>query len=164
MGSLGRHGRSHDLLVGIQTDADRPNRLHLPGLHNAVFLTLYQKPYAASYNFQPLAPGTGALVAVLLTALIFRAGPGLLLRTAVTTSRQLLKPGLTVCLIVALAYLYNYSGNDLHAGRGAGGAWRCFPVLQRVSGLGCMLPDGKRHHRAICYSETCKWPRETRSE
>src|SRR2546423_10203823 len=33
-----------------------------PGLHNAGFLTLYKKPYAAIHSFQPLGTGTAILV------------------------------------------------------------------------------------------------------
>ena len=33
----------------------------MPWLHNAVYISLYRKPYAAIYNFQPLAAGTAAL-------------------------------------------------------------------------------------------------------
>src|SRR5262249_12625289 len=35
----------------------------VPWLHNAVYIALYQKPYAAIYDFQPLAAGTAALTA-----------------------------------------------------------------------------------------------------
>jgi len=73
------------------------------GLHNAIFISLYQKPYAAIFNFQPLAAGTAALTATLLTAAVFRVPAGTLLNSGLKTLRQLRKPGLTVGLIVALA-------------------------------------------------------------
>jgi lactate permease len=112
----------------------------LPGLHNAVFLTLYQKAYAARYNFQPLAPGTGALAAVLLTALVFRARPGIVLRSAIGTLKQLRKPGLTVCMIVALAYLYNYSGMIYTLGAALAGLGVMFPFFSGFLGwVACFL-------------------------
>ena len=79
-------------------------------LHRAIFISLYRKPYDAVYKFQPLAAGTAALTAALITALIFAVKPRDFLRTGLDTLRQLRLPGLTVCLIVGLAYLYNYSG------------------------------------------------------
>ena len=36
-----------------------------PDLNNQVFLTLYNKPYAAIYNFQPLGTGTAILLAMI---------------------------------------------------------------------------------------------------
>lgn len=114
--------------------------LNFPGLHNAVFLTLYQKPYTAIYNFQPLSAGTGAFVAVLLTALVFRAQPRILLRTALGTLRQLAKSGLTVCMIVALAYLYNYSGMAYTLGAALASLGVLFPFFSGFLGwVACFL-------------------------
>ena len=79
-----------------------------PGLHNRVAITLYHdKLYAAKYVFQPLASGTGILVAAILTAALVGVGPAGFLRAAVTTWRQARIAVLTVALIVALAYLMN---------------------------------------------------------
>jgi len=115
-------------------------RWPIPGLHNVVFLTLYQIPYTAVYNFQPLSAGTGAVSAVLLTALIFRASPRLLLRTALRTLRQLRLPGLTVCMIVALAYLYNYSGMAYTLGAALASFGRLFPFFSGFLGwIACFL-------------------------
>ena len=114
--------------------------LEVPGLHNAVFLTLYQKPYAAIYNFQPLSAGTGALTAVILTALIFRAHPRVLVRTAVGTLRQLVKSAFTVCMIVALAYLYNYSGMAYTLGAALASLGVLFPFFSGFLGwIACFL-------------------------
>jgi hypothetical protein len=46
-----------------------------PGLDNAVFITLYNKPYAAVWNFQPLATGTAILVAAMITSALCGVGP-----------------------------------------------------------------------------------------
>ena len=43
----------------------------VPYLHNAVFIALYRKLYTAVYQFQPLAAGTAALTATVVTALVF---------------------------------------------------------------------------------------------
>ena len=57
-------------------------KLPWPGLDKAVFITLYNQPYAAVWSFQPLATGTAILVAALITALAFGQGLGGWLRAA----------------------------------------------------------------------------------
>jgi L-lactate transport len=112
----------------------------IPQLNNGVFITLYQKPYAAVYAFQPLTAGTGLLVSILLTALCFRARPGLLAQTGVKTLKQLRIPGLTVLFIVALAYLYNYSGMAYTLGATVAEAGAVFPLLSSYLGwVACFL-------------------------
>ncbi len=114
--------------------------LLVPHLHNAVFITLYNKPYAALFSFQPLAAGTGCLVAVLLTALIFRAAPRTVAKSGIKTLRQLRMPGLTVGLIVALAYLYNYSGMAFTLGAFLAGMGKLFPLVSGFLGwIACFL-------------------------
>lgn len=114
--------------------------IHVPHLHNAIFITLYGKPYAAIYAFQPLAAGTAGLVATLLSAAILRARPGVLLRSGWTTVRQLLLPGLTVMLIVALAYVYNYSGMAYTLGAALAGIGAFFPFASSYLGwTACFL-------------------------
>lgn len=112
----------------------------VPWLQNAVFITLYHKPYAAIYSFEPLAAGTAALVATLITALILRASPRLLLKSGLTTVRQLLLPGLTVVLIVALAYLYNYSGMAYTLGAALAALGGVFPLFSGFLGwIACFM-------------------------
>jgi lactate permease len=82
-----------------------------PGLDKAVSITLYHdKPYAAVWTFQPLSAGTAILVAALITALFVRMPPAQVLRCFTLTIRQIWQAVLTVMLIVALAYVMNYSG------------------------------------------------------
>ena len=112
----------------------------VPHLHNAIFLTLYQKPYAAVFQFQPLAAGTAALTATIMTALILRASPAVLLRSGIKTLKQLRVPGLTVGLIVALAYLYNYSGMVYTLGAALAGLGGLFPLVSGYLGwIACFL-------------------------
>jgi len=112
----------------------------IPQLNQGVFITLYGRPYGAVYNFQPLTAGTGLLAAILLTAICFRARPGLLLETGTKTLRQLRLPGLTVILIVGLAYLYNYSGMAYTLGAVAARAGAIFPALSSYLGwVACFL-------------------------
>src|SRR6204780_2575290 len=84
--------------------------IHWPGLHNEVFITLYKKPYAANWAFQPLGTGTAILVACIIPAAWVGVGPSRFLGAVATTWRQSRFAILTVALIVGLAYLMNYSG------------------------------------------------------
>jgi lactate permease len=112
----------------------------IPHLHNAVFITLYNKPYAAVFPFQPMAAGTAGVTAMLLTALILRAAPGTVAHAAKKTLRQLRMPGLTVVLIVSLAYLYNYSGMAYTLGAALAGMGKVFPLVSGLLGwIACFL-------------------------
>src|SRR6266702_4415020 len=112
----------------------------IPGLHNVVLITLYQKPYSALYVFQPLGPGTGVLVATVLTALCFRVSPRVFCKTGAKALRQLRVPGLTAMIIVALAYLYNYSGMAFTLGAALAHVGPAFPFVSAYLGwVACFL-------------------------
>ena len=114
--------------------------LAIPGLHEGVFITLYRKPYAALYSVQPLATGTAILVATALTALALRTRPAAVLASGATALRQLARPGLTVVVIVGLAYLYNYSGMAYTLGAAMAALGPAFPVASSYLGwVGCFL-------------------------
>jgi lactate permease len=114
--------------------------LPVPYLHNIVFITLYQKSYAALFPFQPLAAGTAGLTAMLLTALFFRIPARVVVAAGMKTLRQLLVPGLTVGLIVALAYLYNYAGMAYTLGAALAGLGKFFPLVSGFLGwIACFL-------------------------
>ena len=115
-------------------------KLAVPYLHQAVFITLYRKPYAAIYAFQPLAAGTGALLAVLLTALLLGTSRRQLASSGLRTLKQLAAPALTVGLIVALAYLYNYSGMTYTLGAALASLGSFFPFASGYLGwLACFM-------------------------
>jgi L-lactate transport len=115
-------------------------RLAIPRLHNAILIMLYQKPYAAVYGFQPLAAGTAGLSAVLVTALMLKASPRQLFFAGLKTVRQLAMPALTVGLIVALAYLYNYSGMTYTLGAALASLGSLFPFASGFLGwLACFM-------------------------
>ena len=112
----------------------------VPHLHNAVFIALYHRLYTAVYSFQPLAAGTAVLTAIALTALVFRNRPAMVLRAGIKTLKQLRWPALTVSLIVALAYLYNYSGMAFTLGAALAGLGKVFPLVSGYLGwLACFL-------------------------
>jgi len=112
----------------------------IPHLHHQVFITLYNKSYAAMYLFQPLATGTAALAATFITALVFAIRPAAVLHSGAKTLRQLRWPGLTVGLIVALAYLYNYSGMAYTLGAALAALGKFFPLASGFLGwAACFL-------------------------
>jgi len=114
--------------------------LKVPYLHNGVFISLYHKPYAAIYPFQPLAAGSAGMVATILTAALFKTRPNVFLRSGFKTLRQLKMPGLTVCLTIALAYLYNYSGMAYTLGAALARVGFFFPVISGFLGwIACFL-------------------------
>jgi len=112
----------------------------IPRLHKGVLITLYNQPYSAIYTFQPMAAGTAALTAAVITAICYRVRPGMFAKCGWTTLRQLQLPGLTVIVIVGLAYLYNYSGMAYTLGAAAAHAGRIFPLLSSYLGwVACFL-------------------------
>jgi lactate permease len=105
-----------------------------PALHNEVFITTYDKPYAAIWNFQPLGTGTAILVTSLLVAVIVRLNMSDLVRAYSTAFRQVRLPALTTMLIIGLAYLMNYSGMTYTLGIGVASAGFLFPFLSAFLG------------------------------
>jgi lactate permease len=130
------------MIVWSQINLFRVGQISIPvpQLHNRVFLTLYHKPYSAIYIFQPLAAGTAALSATLLTALAFAVRPAVLLNSGLKAVRQVRLPALTVGLIVALAYLYNYSGMAYTLGAALASLGKLFPLVSGFLGwIACFL-------------------------
>jgi len=112
----------------------------IPSLHNGVLITLYQKPYSALYAFQPLGPGTAVIVATVLTAVCCRVHGQVFWRSGSKTLRQLRVPGLTVMVIVGLAYLYNYSGMAFTLGAAVARVGPVFPLVSSYLGwVACFL-------------------------
>jgi lactate permease len=116
--------------------------IHWPGLHNAIFITLYKKAYAANWAYQPLGTGTAILVAAILTAAWVGVGPGRFFSAVVATWRQSRLAILTVMLIVGLAYLMNYSGMNYTLGLGVASAGIFFPMLSAFLGWVAVFLSG----------------------
>jgi lactate permease len=114
-----------------------------PGLDKHVAITLYHdKPYAAKYVFQPLATGTAILVSAIITAAMVGMGPMGILRAAAATWKQARIAILTVSLIIALAYLMNYSGMTYTLGLGASKTNLLFPLLSPFLGWMAVFLSG----------------------
>jgi lactate permease len=111
-------------------------------LHNAVFITLYNKAYAANWVFQPLGTGTAILVATIITAATVGVGPGRYVQAIGITWRQSRIAILTVALIVGLAYLMNYSGMNYTLGLGVASAGIFFPMVSAFLGWVAVFLSG----------------------
>ncbi|PWI57801.1 lactate permease [Sulfoacidibacillus thermotolerans] len=111
-----------------------------PGLNKLIYLTLYHKSYVAVWSFQPLGSGTPILVALIITALVLKTGWKTFWLAAADTWEQLKFPILTVMEIVALAYLYNYSGMAYTLGLAVATLGALFPFFSGFLGwIACFL-------------------------
>lgn len=109
--------------------------IHWPLLDNAIAITLYDnKPYAAVWLLQPLGTGTAILAAALITAVSVRLSARQLLQCIALTIRQIWLAVVTVMLIVALAYVMNYSGIAYTLGLAAASAGRAFVLFSPFLG------------------------------
>jgi lactate permease len=113
-----------------------------PGLDNQVFITLYKKPYAAVWTFQPLATGTAILAAAILTAPLVGCGPKGFFAAAGAAWRQMRLALVTVTAIVALAYLMNYSGMNYTLGLGVASVGAAFPIVSVFLGWVAVFLSG----------------------
>src|SRR6266851_2309153 len=124
-----------------------------PGLHKLIFLTLYNKPYAALYNFQPLGTGTAILLAVVLTAVVVvgaGSGPKVVALALADTWKQLRFAILTVMLIIGLAYLFNYSGMAYTLGLAISKVGAIFPFFAVFLGwIGVFLSGSDTSSNAL---------------
>ncbi len=136
--------------TGFQLASLGQSVIKWPGLHNAVLLTFYHKPYAALYTFQPLGTGTAILVAVILTALILRVSLRTFFLALADTWKQLRFAILTVVLIVGLAYLYNYSGIAYTLGLAISSVGAVFPFFSAFLGwIACFLSGSDTSSNAL---------------
>ncbi|MDR5778985.1 L-lactate permease [Caballeronia sp. LZ065] len=113
-----------------------------PGLDKAVFITLYNQPYGAIWDFQPLATGTAILVAAIITALLVKL-PARDFGAAIgDTWVQTRIAILTVATIVGLAYLMNYSGMNYTLGLGVASVGAFFPLVSAFLGWVAVFLSG----------------------
>lgn len=109
-------------------------KIKWPGLHNAVYVSLYKKPYAAIWDFQPLGTGTAILLAAIITAVVSRLSVADFFSCIAATWRQTRIAIVTVMMIVGLAYLLNYSGMSYTLGTGVASTGALFPLVSATLG------------------------------
>lgn len=109
--------------------------VHWPSLDGAIGITVYHgKPYPAIWTFQPLAVGTAVLLASLICCALFRMPPAAFAACCRKTYHQVWLAVVTVMMIVALAYVMNYSGLAFTLGLGAASSGRVFVLLSPFLG------------------------------
>ena len=113
-----------------------------PGLDKQIFITLYNKPNAAVWDFQPLATGTAILVSAIVTAACLGVGPKGFAKAVGAAWKQVRLPLLTVCLIVAVAYLMNYAGMTYTLGLGVASIGPMFPLVSAFLGWVAVFLSG----------------------
>jgi lactate permease len=106
-----------------------------PGLDKAVSITLYNdKPYGAVWAFQPLATGTAILLSAIITTIAVKLSVADFFECVVRTFRQAWIAIVTVCFIIGLAYLMNYSGMAYTLGLGVASVGHLFVILSPFLG------------------------------
>lgn len=108
--------------------------VHWPMLDNAVFITTYNKAYAAVWTFQPLGTGTAILVATLVTSALVGLKPREIGGVLSRSLNQVRLPAITTMLIVGLAYLMNYAGMTYTLGVAVASVGFIFPLLSAFLG------------------------------
>ncbi len=126
-----------------------------PGLHNLVMkmppVTTKPVPYEAFYTLPWLsASGTACLVAALLTALVLRVSPSRFMKILGKTARQLALAELTIAVVMALAFLMNYSGSTATLGLAFAATGAAFPFFSAMLGwLGVFLTGSDTSANAL---------------
>ena len=129
-------------------------RLMVPGLHNMITQVppVVAKPtqYAALFELNWLsASGTACLIATILAALVLGV-PGKIVGIYVATFKQLKFAILTIALMLALAYLMNYSGMTSTLGLALAASGGAFPFFSAVVGwLGVFLTGSDTSANAL---------------
>ncbi|MGW5719499.1 L-lactate permease [Amycolatopsis sp. NPDC003865] len=116
-----------------------------PGLHNHVVqhppITAKNAPYAATFTVDFLfSPGTVALIAAVIAGFAMGARPGLLLKTYRETLFQMRWALATIFMILAIAFVMNYSGATQTLGLALATTGAVFPLFSAYIGwLGVFL-------------------------
>ncbi|MFL5828920.1 MAG: L-lactate permease [Solirubrobacteraceae bacterium] len=121
-------------LHGIQTQLDKATSVFSwPGLH--VLNAKGKAPTSETFKLTWLtAAGTWLFVSGVLTALVLRVRPGLAFRVYLKTLDQIKWALLTVCAVLAVAYVMNLSGQTATLGTWAAGAGGFFAFLSPLIG------------------------------
>jgi L-lactate transport len=92
-------------------------------------------PFAAIFKFDPFSSTTTAIVITIIVAsILFRCSGPMLIDTTKETSKELLAPVLTICSVLAFAYICNYSGMSSTLGLAFASTGAVFPLFSPVLG------------------------------
>jgi lactate permease len=98
-------------------------------------------PFAAVFKFDPFSSTTTAIVITIIVAsILFRCSGRMLMDTTKETAKELLAPVMTICSVLAFAYICNYSGMSSTLGLAFASTGAVFPLFSPVLGwLGVFL-------------------------
>ncbi len=129
--------------------------IHWPGLHNAILrvapAVLKPAPYGAVFTLNLLsAAGTACLFAAICGALVLGMSPMKFVRVLGTTAKDLAFPLLTIAVVLAIAYLMNYSGATATLGLAFAATGVMFPFFSAALGwLGVFLTGSDTSANAL---------------
>lgn len=94
-----------------------------------------ETPYAAVFNLDLFSSTTTAIViAAILTILIYRIKGSIIKEAAVETVKELFIPIVTICSVLAFAYICNYSGMSSTLGLAFASTGAIFPLFAPILG------------------------------
>ncbi|HEK9101081.1 lactate permease LctP family transporter [Bacillus pfraonensis] len=113
--------------------------IQVPGLHNHVIKTTpivnADTPFAAIFKLDVFSSTTTAIVlAIIVSLLVYRAKGQLVKELTIETLKELKAPIYTICSVIALAYVTNYSGMSSTLGLALSSTGNAFPILSPILG------------------------------
>ena len=130
-------------------------KIEWPGLHNLALrmppVMTKATPYAAVFNFNFLAAsGTSCMLAAVLSAFVLGVKPAQFMKVIGESLLQLRMPTLTVCSVLGMAFLMNYSGATGTLGLAFAGTGVLFPFFSAMLGwLGVFLTGSDTSANAL---------------
>lgn len=130
-------------------------KIEFPNLHNLVLrmppVLVEAKPYAAVFNFNFLAAsGTACMLSAFLSALVLGVNFSTFLKVVGESLMQLRLPTLTVCSVLGMAFLMNYSGATGTLGLAFAATGVFFPFFSAMLGwLGVFLTGSDTSANAL---------------
>jgi lactate permease len=121
-------------LKGIAADLDKAtSEFSWPGLH--ILNAKGKAPTSLIFKLNWFtAAGTGLFISGVITAIVLRVSPGQAVRVFAGTLNQLKWAIMTVCTVLAVAYVMNLSGQSITLGTWAAGAGGFFAFLSPLIG------------------------------
>ncbi|MFD0769935.1 L-lactate permease [Bacillus sp. CGMCC 1.60114] len=113
--------------------------IQVPGLHNHVIKTApivkANTPFPAIFKLDVFSSTTTAIVlAIIVSLLVFRVSGKLVKELTIETLKELKAPIYTICSVIALAYVTNYSGMSSTLGLAFSSTGNIFPILSPILG------------------------------
>ncbi|PGK45839.1 L-lactate permease [Bacillus anthracis] len=113
--------------------------IQFPGLHNQVIktapITKADTPFAAIFKLDVFSSTTTAIVlAIMVSLIVYRVNGKMIKELMIETMKELKVPVYTICSVIALAYVENYSGMSSTLGLAFSSTGNAFPVLSPILG------------------------------